>query len=99
MKAIIAKSQTSHGQDIQLLGAGNNEHQARLIAYKHLHQGFNEYDLEFHGGELIDISPEFEEVITHGSQVEFNNALFTLFVNESNQLSFIKRSYYHNPLL
>jgi hypothetical protein len=44
------------GMAIQMLGIGNTESEARIAAYQNTHHGFNDFDREYEGGEMVEVS-------------------------------------------
>jgi hypothetical protein len=68
MKAVIEKYATSHGEQIQILGAGVTERKARINAFEFIGRNYNQYkdrlfqgcnieEIEYQGGECVDLDP------------------------------------------
>jgi hypothetical protein len=63
MKAIITTWIEASGPKIKLLGHGETEAQARMVAYDATHHGHNPYDDLFDGGSLVDVDSKLEALI------------------------------------
>lgn len=58
------------GDRPHLLGIGDTEHQARVAAYAYLNHGHNDYDQEYLGGTLVNVSEELESLYRKDSWEE-----------------------------
>lgn len=63
MKAIVSIAQTSQGEAVTLLGRGETESEARIAAFAALNHGANDFDQEFDGGELVEVSQELTQLM------------------------------------
>lgn len=63
MKAIVSIAQTSQGEAVTLLGRGETETEARIAAFAALNHGANNFDQEFDGGELVEVSQELAQLM------------------------------------
>lgn len=66
MLAIVSISQTSHGESVQLLGAGDSEFEARAAAYARVHHGHNDFDQEYRGGTLVEVTERLKSLMYRG---------------------------------
>lgn len=62
MKALVSISQTSQGEHVQLLGWGEDEHDARVAAYEYVNHGRNDFDEEHKGGTLLDVAQRLTDL-------------------------------------
>jgi hypothetical protein len=63
MKAIVSIAKTSQGETVTLLGSGETESEARIAAFAALNHGANNFDQEFDGGELVEVSQELTQLM------------------------------------
>nr|WP_233904082.1 MULTISPECIES: hypothetical protein [Enterobacteriaceae]AUR79980.1 hypothetical protein pCf587_0201 [Citrobacter freundii]UHA81069.1 hypothetical protein pKpnC6_00101 [Klebsiella pneumoniae] len=56
MKVIIPIVRTSQDESFNLLGYGETESVARIAAFDALNHGSNQFDQEFEGGTLVEVS-------------------------------------------
>lgn len=71
-KAIVA---TGPGPrySISLLGTGDTESQARIAAYAKTNNGFNQYDEEYKGGQLVSISKDLQDLLDAADSNEYGS--------------------------
>jgi hypothetical protein len=68
MKALIVSTQEAQGLRITLLGTGPTEAEARRAAFQICNGGFNPYDSEYTGGQVLDMSPSLSAIIHYADE-------------------------------
>lgn len=54
--AVITVTDTGQGRMVNMLGMGSTETEARRAAFSFVNQGFNRFDEEYQGGQLVKVS-------------------------------------------